>query len=127
MSVRVNAKNIGVAPMYKDWAVQFALLNSANEPVATAPANFKLSTVKPGEAFALAGNLSPNNLTPGTYRLAVRLIQPNADVAKTERWKLDARNTYILFANDLPTVNGTWGTDNGLKGGWSVLGSVALR
>ncbi|MGL4574717.1 MAG: beta-galactosidase, partial [Burkholderiaceae bacterium] len=23
MSVRVNAKNIGVAPMYKDWAVQF--------------------------------------------------------------------------------------------------------
>jgi hypothetical protein len=127
MSIQLMAKNIGVAPIYYDWQVQFALLNSQDDPVMLAPISFRLATVKPGESFTLATNLFPANVSPGNYRLAVRMIQPGADVAKTGPWKLDARNAYILFANDLPTLAGSWRTDNALKGEWSVLGGISLR
>lgn len=127
VSVQLMLKNIGVAPTYYEWQVQFALLDSQDEPIAMGPANFRLATVKPGESFTLSSSLFPGNITPGSYRLAVRVIQPGADAAKPGPWKLDARNTYLLFANDLPTVAGSWGTNNALKGGWSILGPVSLR
>lgn len=127
MPVQLMAKNIGVAPLYYDWQVQFALLDSQDKPVVQSPANFQLKSVKPGESFTLSSNLDPVSLSPGNYRLAVRLIEPGADTAKPAVWKLDARNTYILFSNDLSVVDGSWGADNGLKGGWSVLGTIVLR
>lgn len=127
MQVQLMAKNTGVAPLYYDWQVQFALLNSSGVAVATSAANFQLTTAKPGDAFTLSTNLLPSSVSPGSYRLAVRIIQPGADVVKSASWKLDAPNAYILFANDLPTVAGSWGADNALKGGWSVLGAITLR
>jgi hypothetical protein len=57
----------------------------------------------------------------------VRLIQPGAGSAKPKPWGLDARNAYILFANDLQVIDGAWSSDHALIGGWSVLGTVALR
>jgi hypothetical protein len=127
MPVALTAKNIGVAPLYFDWQVQFALLDSKDQPVILSSPSFRLTTVKPGDTFTLSTNLLPRNASPGNYRLAVRIIQPDADAAKPAPWKLDARNTYILFANDLPTLDGNWTTDNALKGGWSILGAVSLR
>jgi len=127
MPVQLLAKNTGVAPFYWDWTSQFALLNSQDEPVSQAVAEYRLSTVKPGDAFTLSSQLNPSGLAPGSYRLAVRLFQPGADQPKAQSWPLTARNTYILFANDLPTVDGNWASNQALKGGWSVLGTVTLR
>ncbi|MDY7575791.1 DUF4832 domain-containing protein [Actimicrobium sp. CCI2.3] len=127
MSIQLMASNIGVAPTYHAWQVQFALLNGKDEPVVQAPADFRLATVLPGTSFSLSANLLPGSVTPGNYRLAVRVIQTDADLAKASPWKLDARNTYILFANDLPIVDGSWRADNALQGGWSVLGSISLH
>jgi len=92
-----------------------------------AGAEYRLGTVKPGDAFTLSSQLNPSGLAPGSYRLAVRLFQPGADQPKAQSWPLTARNTYILFANDLPTVDGNWASNQALKGGWSVLGTVTLR
>jgi hypothetical protein len=58
--------------------------------------------------------------------LAVRLVQPGADEAKARPWKLEARNTDILFANDLPVIHGTRSAQNRLVGGWSVLGPITV-
>lgn len=127
MPVELMVSNIGVAPIYYDWTVQFALLNSSDEAVTMSPANFRLTTAKPGDTFALSANLPPTGVTQGSYRLAVRVIQPGADAPKSAPWKLDARNTYILFANDLPVLDGSWSTNQALKGGWSVLGPVTVR
>jgi hypothetical protein len=65
-------------------------------------------------------------MTSGVYKLAIRIIQPDADQAKDSVWKLDARNTYILFSNELPVIAGAWGSDNALIGGWSLLGEVTV-
>ncbi len=127
LSVQLVARNIGIAPIYYDWKVQFALLNDMGETVALSPVDFRLTTVKPGDSFNLSANLLTSNLSSGAYRLAVRVIQPGADAVKPVRWKLDARNTYILFANDLPVLDGSWRGDNALQGGWSVLGPIALK
>ena len=58
--------------------------------------------------------------------MAVRIVQPGADQVKSERWKLDARNTYILLANDLPVIDGAWNGRNQLVGGWQVLGTTSI-
>lgn len=71
--------------------------------------------------------MSVNGVARGEYRLAIRISQPGADEAKSQPWKLDARNTYIVFANNVPVVDGRWGSQNRLVGGWSILGTVAVR
>lgn len=127
LSVQVTVQNIGIAPLYHDWSVQLALLNSNNEVVALAPANIALSTLTPGSSSVLSANLPTQLLAPNDYQLALRVLQPGADAPKMQPWKLDARNAYILFANDLSTTQGTWGLDHALQGGWSLLGPVRLQ
>ncbi|MFT5961910.1 MAG: hypothetical protein ACI8WM_002247, partial [Burkholderiaceae bacterium] len=82
MPVALTAKNIGVAPLYFDWQVQFALLDNKDQPVILSSPSFRLTTVKPGDTFTLSSNLLPRNASPGNYRLAVRIIQPGADAVK---------------------------------------------
>ena len=118
--------NIGVAPMYFDWDVQFALLDSANKAVKVADVDVDLTSILPDSLFSFDASIDLSSVQSGDYKLAVRIIQPGADKPKSQAWKLDARNTYILFSNDLPVVDGVW-TNTRLVGGWSILGSVALN
>ena len=127
LTVKVVGKNIGVAPTYHSWTVQFALLDGNNQTALVAPATVDLKTIKPQDSFDLSSSLNASRLSPGNYKLAVRIIQLGADLPKPARWKLDARNTYILFANDMTAIEGAWGADHALLGGWSVLGPVAVR
>lgn len=128
LSVNLQVENIGVAPLYYDWQVQFALLNGQNEPVVVSNADsVDLTSKMPDEVFDLSATIAPQSVGGGSYKLAVRIIQPGADLQKSDAWKLDARNTYILFSNNLPVVNGNWGSGNKLTGGWSVLGNVQVN
>ncbi|MFK8080692.1 MAG: DUF4832 domain-containing protein [Granulosicoccus sp.] len=122
----VVGTNIGVAPMYFDWDVQFALLDENDNPVVMESSASDLTSILPGSLFSFSTSLPIGRLAQGSYRLAIRIVQPGADQPKNESWKLDARNTYILFSNDLPVVDGEW-ENNQLVGGWSVLGDVVLR
>lgn len=128
LEVELNGRNIGVAPMYYNWDVQFALLDSDNTPVATSNAVADLTNIMPSDSFSFTSNLNLSLVNPNTYKLAVRIIQPNAEKVKTSAWKLDPRNTYILFSNDIPNVIGIWDTStNQLMGGWSILGDVNVE
>ena len=127
MPIQLMATNIGVAPTYNAWDIQFALLNGKDEPMVQAPADFRLATVLPQGSFTLSTNLSPSSVPPGNYRLGVRVIQQGAALAKAASWNLDPRNTYMLWANNLLTVDGSWDTKNALQGGWSILGTISLR
>jgi hypothetical protein len=129
VTVQLDGRNVGVAPLYHPWDVEFALLNSQGQVVSRAAPDTQidLSAVNPGDAFSMTAFVSMSGVPVGSYQLAVRLIQPDAGVAKTSPWKLDARNAYIVFANNLPVIDGQWDSGNRLVGGWSVLGPVTLR
>ncbi|MFK7859274.1 MAG: DUF4832 domain-containing protein [Granulosicoccus sp.] len=124
--VEVVGTNIGVAPMYFDWDVQFALLDATNNLKVMEEADSDLTTILPDALFTFSSELALGAVNPGDYKLAIRIIQPGADKPKSEVWKLDARNTYILFSNDMPVVQGEW-NNTLLSGGWSVLGNVSVQ
>lgn len=126
LTVEVIGTNLGVAPMYFDWDVQFALLDANDRPVATQNAASDLTSIMPGSMFNFSSEIGLTSVNPGTYMLAIRIVQPHADKPGASSWKLDARNTYIQFANDLPVINGSW-SNSGLVGGWSELGGVIVQ
>jgi len=126
-SVQLIGENIGVAPMYYDWEVQFALIAENEEPVAVFKTDDDLTLIKDNDVFDFSISSAIDSIEEGTYTLGVRIIQPDADQSKSDSWKLDARNTYILFANELAVISGSWNTNNALIGGWSILGDVVVE
>ena len=86
-----------------------------------------LTMIKDNDSFDFSISSAIDDIEEGTYRLGVRIIQPDADQAKSSSWKLDARNTYILFANELSVISGSWDTEYALIGGWSILGDVVIE
>jgi hypothetical protein len=128
VAVRLDGRNIGVARLYRPWTAEFALLDAQGRVIARtiAKASVDLGAVMPGGTFSLAASLSRSGVAAGSYRLGVRLIQPGAGNPKPKSWGLDARNAYILFANDVTVIDGQWAADHALAGGWSVLGGVRL-
>ena len=126
-SVQLIGENIGVAPMYYDWEVQFALINENEEPISIFKTDDDLTMIKDNDSFDFSISSAIDDIEEGTYRLGVRIIQPDADQAKSSSWKLDARNTYILFANELSVISGSWDTEYALIGGWSILGDVVIE
>jgi hypothetical protein len=129
MTVRLDARNVGVAPLHRPWTAEFALLDAQDRAVSqtAVAASVPFYKVAAGGAFSMTASLRRSELPTGSYRVAVRLIQPGAGTGKAKAWGLDARRAYILFANSLPIITGQWSTNHALVGGWSVLGSVQLR
>ena len=128
LSVELDIENIGVAPIYYNWDVQFALLDNNNQVVEVFDVIYDLRTILADQNIYTISMSSPlNTITSGNYNLGIRLIQPNADHDKPESWELDARNTYILFSNELTVINGEWNSNNALTGGWSILGNIDVE
>ncbi|MDH7447188.1 DUF4832 domain-containing protein [Aquimarina sp. 2201CG14-23] len=128
LDVHISASNIGVAAMYYNWDIQLALLDENDNPVNTYDLNFDLTKfVAECSTVVESLNNSLDNINTGTYRLGIRIIQPEADTVKDTAWGLDARNTYILFSNKLEVINGYWDDQNVLQGGWSILGSLDVK
>jgi hypothetical protein len=123
MTVEVSGTNQGVAPMYMDWDVQLALLQN-NSVVQLIPVDVDIRTWMPDQAFSINTTV-PVEVSAGTYDLGLRIMQPGADLAKPRAglWKLDARNVYIEFANDLPVLGASWDVQRALQGGWTILNS----
>jgi len=128
IAVKVNLENTGIAPFYYQWQLQFALLDANNQIVATqSDGSIDLRSQNPRDQFTAESNLSTGNLASGNYQVAFRIIQPDADQSKNQRWKLEPRFTYIEFANQIDVIQGQWSNDNRLIGGWSILGSVQIN
>jgi hypothetical protein len=121
--VVVKGVNIGEAPFYYDWDVEFALLNQANQAVATNKVNTKLSKIMPKDKFQFESLVNASsNLNEGTYRIAVRISQPGV----SSLWRLDATNVCVQFANELEFVPPFWNKQFAIEGGWSVLKDVQV-
>ncbi len=128
LSVTVLGSNTGIAPFYYDWDIEFALLDQSGTPVTLKKSQQKITGIQPLAAYQFSASLPLTSVPANTYRLGIRLVQPGAASAKSDKWSLDARNTYILFANDMTVVDGKWNEQTkALEGGWSILGNVKVQ
>lgn len=99
--LEIQGKNLGVAPFYYPWSVEWALLDPAGKVVRTFPTKWDLRRWLPGE-FAQTTTLDLD-LLPGNYRLALGIRDPWTD------------RPAIRFANDLPVVDG-----------WTILSNISV-
>jgi hypothetical protein len=132
--LEVDLQNIGIAPFYKRWKIQLAILNAATgEPIDVIPLDLDIRNLGPNESTTLAVS-SLKRLEPSDrYQIGLRILQPGADEAKVSPWKLDARNAYVVLANQIRVIDGAWADDpqlekNGnLIGGWNILDTIQRR
>ena len=89
--------------------------------------DYKTSGILPGDKNIFRVDESLPHLSKGKYNLGVRIVQPNSQNEKSDIWKLDSRNTYILFSNEVEVINGYWNSQNALEGGWSILGDFKIE
>lgn len=126
--ISLSITNIGVAPMYQSWRVEYALIDDNGQPVVVREASqYNLASLFPNDTSDLVGQLSTSELQSGQYRVGVRIIQPGAQDNKPEPWALLARNTYVVLSNDIEVLDGVWDGNNALFGGWSILGTTLLE
>jgi hypothetical protein len=101
--VRLSLKgeNLGVAPFYYPWSVEWALFDRSGRLVASQPASWDIRKWRPGpisEEAALTFDAPP-----GAYRLALGIRDPWLD------------RPAIRFANDLP-----------VRDGWTLLSEIVV-
>ena len=126
--LEVELKNIGIAPFFKKWNVQLAILNAETfEPFDILAIETDLRNLNPNEAVTIAGT-SSKQLDPRVdYKIGLRILQPGADDFKDVPWKLDPRNAYIALANQVQVIDGRWADPPdreqkwNLEGGWNIL------
>ena len=100
ISLTLEGRNLGVAPFYYPWPVEWALLDASGEPVAISRTNWDVRRWVPGPFSEKA--MPVFDAAPGTYRLALGIRDP---------WK---DRPGIGFANDLPVAKG-WMTLSDLR------------
>ena len=126
LKIEINISNIGVAPIYYDWDIQIAVIDNNDELVFIDSIVFDLRSLISNNKAELSKKIPMSDFPNRSYKLGIRIIQSGADEPKVNSWKLEARNTYILFSNDIPVNNGYWNQDNALIGGWSILGNFEV-
>ena len=125
LTIQLEVNNIGVAHIYQDWNIQFAIIDEYNSPIEIYEVEYDLTKALSMKSFDLKKSI--DKIPQGNYKVGIRIIQPMADKPKSESWGLDARNTYILFSNEMELIHGSWNSDNLLVGGWSILGKINVK
>ncbi|MFK7819529.1 MAG: DUF4832 domain-containing protein [Planctomycetaceae bacterium] len=128
--VEVDLKNTGMAPFYKKWNVQLAVLETKTGEVAGSVRNINtdLRKMMPGDSATLSTVLNAKLDPRRRYQLGLRIVQPGADLKKSEVWPLSPRNTYVVLSNELSVIDGVWNEgDHALKGGWNLLNKIQPR
>lgn len=97
----LKGKNIGVAPFYYPWSVEWALFDSSGKRVALATTPWDIRKWQPG-SFAEEARVT-FNVSPGTYRLGLGIRDPWQD------------RPAIRFANELP-----------VREGWTVVSEIRV-
>jgi len=108
-SVKVNqpvrlslkGKNLGVAPFYYPWSVQWALLDSSGKVASLQKTDWNIRKWQPGSFAESADPVF--DVPPGKYRLGFGIRDP---------WK---NRPAIRFANDLPVMDG-----------WTILSQISV-
>ncbi len=125
-NIEVDLKNVGIAPFYKDWDVQLAILDQTGAVIEIVDIDADLRPIMPGQSITLRATTKPLDLSK-RYNIGLRILQRGASAAKDERWKLNARNVYVTLASKVEVIDGAWDEKNALHGGWNNLGEMQLR
>lgn len=97
----MSGQNLGVAPFYYPWSVEWALLDSSGALVQSQQVPWDIRTWKPGK-FKETEKIA-FDVPPGSYSLAIGIRDPWQD------------RPAIRFANELPVVKG-----------WTVLSQIEV-
>lgn len=100
IEIELAGENVGVAPFYYPWSVEWALIDDSGEAIGISKTNWDVREWLPG-AFSEKASLR-FDAPPGTYRLALGIRDP---------WK---DRPAIGFASDLPVSKG-WTTISELR------------
>jgi Domain of unknown function (DUF4832)/Beta-galactosidase len=125
MPVRMQIANTGITNFYKNWGVQLALLDDTGRVAAKFNGtNVDIRTWNPGQTYTISASQTVKLDPSRKYRIALRILQPNADANKATAWGLDARNVYVVLANKINVIQGSWNSSNALQGGWNILANL---
>jgi hypothetical protein len=100
-AISLQGKNVGVAPFYYPWSVEWALFDASGKLVTSQATPWDLRRWQPG-SFAEEARLT-FAAPPGTYRLGLGIRDPWQD------------RPAIRFANDLP-----------VREGWTLLSEIEV-
>lgn len=126
--IEIDLANVGIAPFYRDWNVELALLDATTGAVVDRiDADIDLRTLGRGQTTTIAVDSDVTLDARRTHHIGLRIVQPGATAAKTGPWALRARNVYVVVANDVDVVPGVWGPDHELTGGWNIVGDIHPR
>ena len=126
VTVEIDGRNKGVAPAYFWWPVQVAVLDNNGKELHRETLKDDIRTWLPGKGFKIRATFDAANVSRGNHQLAIRIIQPRADLNKGKAWGLDARNVYMEFSNNLKVTKANWGSQNQLQGGWTIMGGITF-
>ena len=126
--IEVDLSNVGIAPFYKDWNVELAICDEGMDSIVERiDVETDIRAIEPSDSITLKATTNKPLDPLRGYQLALRILQPGADEDKTEAWKLNERNVYVVLANEIEVIDGIWDKKtNALRGGWNVLGKVDL-
>lgn len=79
LAITLNWRNTGVAPVYEDWQIKYELQNQSGGAVVwTGNSAFNLKLFLPNaSATAHTDNFTLPAIAAGTYRLVVKIVDPN--------------------------------------------------
>ncbi len=75
-AIEVNIKNIGIAPMYANWDVEFAALNSDGQFLPLGTKKWNLNLIQPEVQKNYRSFVSDVSLLDGTYTIIMRVANP---------------------------------------------------
>jgi hypothetical protein len=103
ISVAMQWKNRGIAPIYYAYPLELSLLDSNGEVAASTRANADLRTWLPGKTSLTSQLAIPTTLKAGTYRLAVAILDPDTGLPAVDL-AISGRNSdgrYVLDTIDI--------------------------
>ncbi|MGB7328045.1 MAG: DUF4832 domain-containing protein [Rubripirellula sp.] len=125
LHIELTLANAGIAPFYQNWNLQLAILDGTSSEVKDLiPVDTDLRKLAPGETMTLKVTSNRELDRNASHRIACRILQPKADADKSETWLLDARNTYVVLANEIDVIEGQWNDQNAIEGGWNILAPI---
>lgn len=126
--IEVDLGNVGVAPFYKKWSTQLALIDAqTGVAVDLVDIDTDVTALGPGDVTTLKASSNVELEQGKTYQIGLRILQPKADESKEIPWKLNARYTFVGLANDVEVTAESWDANNALQGGWNILNEFQAR
>ena len=123
--IEVKLTNVGIAPFYKDWLVDLAIIDAqSGKVVDVIEANTDIRSLGPGQSTTIDGLSSKQLDADGEYEIGLRISQPGAVLDKDAGWKLKARNTYVELCGSKKVIPGAWDEKHALRGGWNIVANL---